>query len=137
MSGVEAGQGVLDPELPDREGRGGELVPPLARLRAGGTEELLRVLGGWRDGGDAGAHLVGGGQLNRLEGGGPARTVRIEYQEQLVGEALEQPHLVVGQRGSRAGDGVGDPVVMSGDDVELPLHSYGVTFPGDVVARQV
>src|SRR5260370_39737083 len=98
------------------------------------SEELVGILGRSRDGGDPGAHLVPGRQLDRLERGGPPRAVGVEDQEQLVGEALEETYLVVGQRGAGAGDGVGHAGVWRGDDVELALHADRVPLLSDLVA---
>src|SRR6267143_1622582 len=137
ISGIEARQRVLDPELPARQRIVDELLPALRRLVAGGPQELVRVLGRRRDGGDAGAHLMRGGKLDGLEGGRAAGPVGVEDQQHLVGEAREQAHLVVGERGARAGDCVLHAELVRGDDVELALHEHRVAVLGDLVAGEV
>src|SRR5258706_340994 len=98
ISRIQARERVFDPELPARERVIDELLPALWRFVAGGPQELVRVLGRRRDGRHTGAHLMGRGELDGLECGRSAGPVGVEDQQHLVGEALQQADLVVGQR---------------------------------------
>ena len=76
-------------------------------------------------------------QCGRLSHRRPACPVRVENQEQLVGEAFQKPDLVLGQGGARAGHGVAYAELVGGDDVELPFDQCRIALVGNLISGQV